>query len=84
MKILLKESNYPIKHIFMQYNLLEQKIAKINSVKPKLEDFLENGFNKDYAQAFICDYILEYKKECNETEVELFELFKLNVKYKRF
>lgn len=68
----------------MQYNLLEQKIAKINSVTPKLDDFLQNGFDKDYAQAFISDYILEYKKQCNETEVELFELFKLNVQYKRF
>jgi hypothetical protein len=68
----------------MQHNLLEQKIAKINSVTPKLDDFLQNGFDKDYTQAFISDYILEYKKECNETEVELFELFKLNVQYKRF
>lgn len=68
----------------MQHNHLEQKIAKINSVTPKLDDFLQNGFDINYAQAFISDYILEYKKECNETQIELFELFKLNVKYKRF
>ncbi|UPQ77816.1 hypothetical protein M0M57_09250 [Flavobacterium azooxidireducens] len=68
----------------MQHNHLEQKIAKINSVTPKLDDFLQNGFDINYAQAFISDYILEYKKQCNETEVELFELFKLNVQYKRF
>ncbi|WP_396148964.1 hypothetical protein [Flavobacterium sp.] len=68
----------------MQHKHLEQKIAKINSLIPKLDDFLQNGFDNDYAQAFISDYILEFKKECNETEIELFELFKLNVKYKRF
>ncbi|RXR35548.1 hypothetical protein EQG68_01225 [Flavobacterium piscinae] len=69
----------------MQHNNhLEQKIAIINSVTPNLDDFLQNGFDNDYAQAFISEYILEYKKQCNETEVELFELFKLNVRYKRF
>lgn len=61
MKILLKESNYHLKYIFMQHNLLEEKIVRINSATPKLDDFIQNGFDKDYAQVFTSEYSLEYK-----------------------
>lgn len=65
----------------MDIELLKNKIAAIQNVIPTLNDFLEKGFDKDYATQISADYSINLKEDfIIDSTFSYLDFFNYNVK----
>jgi hypothetical protein len=68
----------------MSIQLLQQKLTLIKEASPTKEDFLNSGFDLNYATAIAQQYHFEFNEANNHSAESLFELYRMTVSSRQF